>query len=706
MPAVPTAPFHAAGPLAQGSLPIEEAVPGRVLPGPMVLRTVLAALLALCLAAGAAGWLMARASGHDLVQRLEAQQNDEVEVFARLLSSKIEQSQKVLRAVTAGITPDMMDLPSTLEWLLQHGLPSVQFFDTMLVARVDGEVRVHLHQGRFQRNAQVEPQVREALESTLRDGKPHVAELLQGGVDDARIVLTMPLHRSDGSLLGVVAGMLRLQSQGLLPASLALPQRADTRLLVFTKGGTIVAHSNPVRVMGQVRDEPGLAEVWAQGQGMHSDASVSGTGTTRRVPQAMVSLAGMPLAQWTVARVTDTQALTAPLQGAQRQAWGQVLMVVATLALVLVLALWWLTLPLSRLRQQAQHLVGEGGQELPSAGVVPWPRAGGEVGQLVQAFEGLLDQQATQHQHWRTVQDQLQAMLDHASVGVAVTRNGRLESVGHRLAQMLGYQPADLRGRPAGVVCTPMAREGLGLTLGGPCGLQGRIDGELCLPRKDGSTVWVQAQARPVRDDDPQAGTLWLMEETTTLRQARRLGAWAHTHDALTGLDNRQGLELRLQAMAGVAHSAPMPLEGDPPATAVLLFLDLDHFTVVNDALGHEAGDEVLRQIGLLLAAQVRKAGWIARLGGDEFAVLLPDCSEAHARSLAEQLRHAVQDWQPTVQGRSFQLEVSIGLVVLDGAVHDVPAILHAADMACYDAKRAGRNCIKRRPVLHSAVVG
>ena len=322
MPAVPTAPFHAAGPLAQGSLPIEEAVPGRVLPGPMVLRTVLAALLALCLAAGAAGWLMARASGHDLVQRLEAQQNDEVEVFARLLSSKIEQSQKVLRAVTAGITPDMMDLPSTLEWLLQHGLPSVQFFDAMLVARVDGEVRVHLHQGRFQRNAQVEPQVREALESTLRDGKPHVAELLQGGVDDARIVLTMPLHRSDGSLLGVVAGMLRLQSQGLLPASLALPQRADTRLLVFTKGGTIVAHSNPVRVMGQVRDEPGLAEVWAQDQGMHSDASVSGTGTTRRVPQAMVSLAGMPLAQWTVARVTDTQALMAPLQGAQRQLVG------------------------------------------------------------------------------------------------------------------------------------------------------------------------------------------------------------------------------------------------------------------------------------------------------------------------------------------------------------------------------------------------
>jgi diguanylate cyclase (GGDEF)-like protein/PAS domain S-box-containing protein len=301
------------------------------------------------------------------------------------------------------------------------------------------------------------------------------------------------------------------------------------------------------------------------------------------------------------------------------------------------------------------------------------------VGQLVQAFEGLLDQQATQYQHWRKVQDQLQAMLDHASVGVAVTRNGRLESVGHRLAQMLGYQPADLRGRPAGVVCIPMAREGLGLTLGGPCGLQGRIDGELCLRRKDGSTVWVQAQARPVRDDDPQAGTLWLMEETTTLRQARRLGAWAHTHDALTGLDNRQGLELRLQAMAGVAHSAPMPLEGDPPATAVLLFLDLDHFTVVNDALGHEAGDEVLRQIGLLLAAQVRKAGWIARLGGDEFAVLLPGASMARGQTVAEQLRAAVQAWEPVYGERRFSLGLSIGLVPLPAGLRDVAQELTAA---------------------------
>ena len=206
----------------------------------MVLRVLLVSLLALFLAAAGAGWLLARASGQDLIQRLEAQQNDEVEVFARLLSSKLEQSQKVLRAVATGITPDMLDLPSTLEWLLQQGLPAVQFFDSVLVVRADGALRVHLHQGQFLRHGQVEPLVRQVLDSTLSDGKPHVAELLQGGVDDARIVLTMPLHRSDGALLGVAAGMLRLQSQGLLPASLALPQRPDTRLLVFTQGGGTV----------------------------------------------------------------------------------------------------------------------------------------------------------------------------------------------------------------------------------------------------------------------------------------------------------------------------------------------------------------------------------------------------------------------------------------------------------------------------------
>src|SRR5690606_36241596 len=112
--------------------------------------------------------------------------------------------------------------------------------------------------------------------------------------------------------------------------------------------------------------------------------------------------------------------------------------------------------------------------------------------------------------------------------------------------------------------------------------------------------------------------------------------------------------------------------------------------------------DDVLRHVARLLESQVRQIGWAARLGGDEFAVVLPGCALARGQAVAEQLRASVQEWEPSYQGRSFTLGVSIGLVVLDASLQDVPSVLYAADMACYDAKRAGRNRVEMREVTVS----
>ena len=105
----------------------------------------------------------------------------------------------------------------------------------------------------------------------------------------------------------------------------------------------------------------------------------------------------------------------------------------------------------------------------------------------------------------------------------------------------------------------------------------------------------------------------------------------------------------------------------------------------------------MLRHVARLLETQVRQSGWAARLGG-RFAVVLPGCSSAMAwpwpSSCAPQCRAGAR-----LPGRSFTLGVSIGMVALDDGLQDVAAVLHAADMACYDAKRAGRNQVARRSV-------
>ena len=671
------------------------------------MRLVVLVTLVVVLSGGAAGWLVAQASGQEAVRRMVDQQNDEVEVFARLLSSKIEQSQKVLRTVASGITPDMLDLPATLEWLLQQGLPAVQFFDSMLVARHDGELRVNLHNGRFEKSTQLEPSARDALRRTLVDGKPMVVELVAGRSSDARIMFTMPLHRDDGSVLGVVAGVLRLQSQGVLPVSMALPPRQDTRLLVFTRDGTILSHSDPARVMGRVGDEPGLAPVFSEW--LAQDSPVMGPASTQVLPGHVVSMAGMPLPQWMVARVTDSQAVLAPLQGAQRQAWGQVAGAIAILAVVLVVLVLWLLQPLARLRDRAQQqLVPEGHGD---GGSMAWPRASGEVGALVQVFEGLQGQQAQQHQQRQSLAGQLQAILNSASVGIIISRGARLEALGRQASQMLGYQPEELRGQPAGLICAEGADcDALGVRMQSAFAAQGVFNGDLCLRRKDGSPVWARVQGRAVNPAEPKAGTVWLLEEMTTTHEERRQDAWVLSHDPLTQLDNRQGFEQRLRHLLDGAgqtvDSVPAPLDGQEGGiSGVVLFLDLDHFTVINDIAGHDAGDDVLRHVARVLEAQVRQAGWAARLGGDEFAVVLPGCSSTHGLAVAEQLRAAVQAWEPVYQGRSFTLGVSIGMVVLEPGLHDVASVLHAADMACYDAKRAGRNQVVRRAVQRPAVL-
>ena len=110
---------------------------------------------------------------------------------------------------------------------------------------------------------------------------------------------------------GLWAVRLKLQSQSLLPPSMALPERDDSRLVVFSRDGTILSHSDPTRVLGNVRDEAGLSAVYAQW--LQQAQPLVGRGITQVMPDHIVSMAGMPLPQWVVARVSYSRALLAPL---------------------------------------------------------------------------------------------------------------------------------------------------------------------------------------------------------------------------------------------------------------------------------------------------------------------------------------------------------------------------------------------------------
>ena len=155
-------------------------------------------------------------------------------------------------------------------------------------------------------------------------------------------------------------------------------------------------------------------------------------------------------------------------------------------------------------------------------------------------------------------------------------------------------------------------------------------------------------------------------------------------HDPLTGLLNRGEFIARFEREASRAARGG--------ATYSLLMVDIDHFKRVNDAYGHPAGDQVLREIAARLTALLRPHDSIGRYGGEEFAVLVPDSGPEAARQVAERMRAAVQGTRFHLGGDTVEITISIGVASSSDRHAGWEALLAAADRALYEAKAAGRN--------------
>lgn len=155
------------------------------------------------------------------------------------------------------------------------------------------------------------------------------------------------------------------------------------------------------------------------------------------------------------------------------------------------------------------------------------------------------------------------------------------------------------------------------------------------------------------------------------------------THDALTGLPNRLLLEQRLEEALAAAQQGHTHL--------ALLFIDLDRFKAINDSLGHEAGDVVLRQVALRLRGALRPADTVARLGGDEFVVLLPSLPSGDTwRGVADRMLALIT--QPMTHGEHrLSVGASLGAALYPQHGTDAAALLRHADEAMYAAKRGPR---------------
>jgi len=306
-------------------------------------------------------------------------------------------------------------------------------------------------------------------------------------------------------------------------------------------------------------------------------------------------------------------------------------------------------------------------------------------------------QDVTERNHAQQAMQQLGAIVQASSDAIySVAPDWTVTSWNAAAEQLLGWTATEMLGQPITGVWLPEQRrvdEAM---------FERAFDGEVITDfetvrlHRDGTPVPVALTWSPIKDDCGRVtGVAAMARDITQRKQLEEQLVRQALHDSLTELPNRALFGDRLQHALARGRR--------PGTTVAVLLIDLDGFRDVNDSLGHDAGDELLRVAGRRLHGAARAGDTVARLGGDEFGVLLEDTDATSAVRMAEVLLEALVP-PVTLRGRDLTSTASIGIAVAAG--DDADTLLRNADMAMYAAKRQGRaRSAIFEPAMHATMV-
>jgi diguanylate cyclase (GGDEF)-like protein/PAS domain S-box-containing protein len=279
-------------------------------------------------------------------------------------------------------------------------------------------------------------------------------------------------------------------------------------------------------------------------------------------------------------------------------------------------------------------------------------------------------------QHDREVRTR--AILDHAADAIlTIDLDGTVESINPAAERMFGGRVDELVGRNIGELMAPDAPGPAGAVMTGV-----RLGREVIGLRVDGTTFPLELSVTEVELGDRTISTVVARDITERKAFERRL-AHQGTHDALTGLPNRTLFMDRVAHALASAQRTRRPL--------AVLFCDIDRFKVVNDSLGHTAGDALLFAVASRYRSALRATDTVARFGGDEFVVLAEDlATDADAVVVAEKLATSLREPVP-VGRQEIHVSASVGIAVADPETATPESLVRDADVAMYRAKARGR---------------
>ncbi|OGT43286.1 MAG: hypothetical protein A3F13_07640 [Gammaproteobacteria bacterium RIFCSPHIGHO2_12_FULL_40_19] len=266
---------------------------------------------------------------------------------------------------------------------------------------------------------------------------------------------------------------------------------------------------------------------------------------------------------------------------------------------------------------------------------------------------------------------------------------GRCISVNRSLCDMLGYSEAVLIGETGWTDYLHAEDKPTFMTAFKDLAERKEpFDIESRLVTANGKVIWIKCSCIPAIDNNKFSGFLGTISNITDLKKAQSDLLALSFYDPLTGLPNRRFFENELQYMLEESRRGIL----DPFA---VLYVDMDHFKKVNDSLGHQCGDELLKQAAKRFQGILRKYDVIARIGGDEFLIVLKKIKSVG--EIVFIVDRFLADFQEIfiIDGHECAVTLSIGVVYVDkvGVYFEANKIIQQADQALYRAKARGRNC-------------
>jgi diguanylate cyclase (GGDEF)-like protein/PAS domain S-box-containing protein len=290
---------------------------------------------------------------------------------------------------------------------------------------------------------------------------------------------------------------------------------------------------------------------------------------------------------------------------------------------------------------------------------------------------------------YRKISEAHQRLLDNLStVVLELNQKGELEFLSQAWTSMTGYPIEESLRKPLASFLPPEAENWSNWLQPLLTGKVRELQGEMRLQHKQGNILWIDFRldaGLPGKNGLSIFGTL---DDISERKKTQTQLEFLTMHDRLTGLYNRHYFDGALRRMAATSARGT--------GNHALLYIDIDHFKVINDNYGHQRGDAVLREISELLLERLRQSDVLCRLGGDEFAILVPNTDTTYVRAIADEMASLIQNHQIRIDDQvRLNLSCSIGISEINGSAESPEEYLKQADIALYVAKRRGRNRIQ-----------